>query len=250
MSNIKKRSIYVLFLLLVFIIGISYAWLQITLTGDKKNTVTVGTLSLKLDDKASEGIDIDNAVPLSDETGLKTKSYKFELENNGTIVSNYTVYLDDLELEEGKVRLPDQYVKYTLIKNGKESSPALLSTTGTNPNRILDSGKLKVGEKNTYELKVWIDSNADNSIMEMTFLTKIRVEATQEGIENNTPTKRDDINIDGDQITKIDMGDRNPNDFTFKSNDPDVADIDKDGNVIPKGPGTTDIIIKNKKTGE
>ncbi len=250
MSNIKKRSIYVLFLLLVFIIGISYAWLQITLTGDKKNTVTVGTLSLKLDDKASEGIDIDNAVPLSDETGLKTKSYKFELENNGTIVSNYTVYLDDLELEEGKVRLPDQYVKYTLIKNGKESSPALLSTTGTNPNRILDSGKLKVGEKNTYELKVWIDSNADNSIMGMTFLTKIRVEATQEGMENNTPTKRDDINIDGDQITKIDMGDRDPNDFTFKSNDPDVADVDKEGNVIPKGPGTTDIIIKNKETGE
>ena len=250
MSNKKKSGIYVLFLLVILVIGVSYAWLQITLTGDKKNTITVGTLSLKLDDKASEGIDIDNAVPISDESGLKTKSYKFELENNGTIVSNYTVYLDDLELEEGKVRLPDQYVKYTLIKNGEESSPALLSTTGTNPNRILDSGKLKVGEKNTYELKIWIDSSADNSIMGMTFLTKIRVEASQEGIENDNPTKRDDINIEDGKTTKIDIGNKDPNDFTFKSDDPDVADVDKDGNVISKGPGTTNIIIKNKKTGK
>ena len=250
MNNKKRSGIYVLCLLLILIIGISYAWLQITLTGDKKNTVTVGTLSLKLDDKFGEGINIENAVPLSDESGLKTKSYKFELENNGTILSNYTIYLDDLDLEEGEVRLPDKYVKYTLIKNGKESSPALLSTTGTNPNRILDSGKLKVGEKNTYELKIWIDSSADNSIMAMTFLTKIRVEASQEGIENDNPIKRDDINIEDGKTTKIDIGNKDPNDFTFKSDDPDVADVDKDGNVIPKGPGTTDIIIKNKKTGE
>ena len=250
MNNKKRSGIYVLCLLLILIIGISYAWLQITLSGDKKNTVTVGTLSLKLDDKFGEGINIENAVPLSDESGLKTKSYKFELENNGTILSNYTIYLDDLDLEEGKVRLPDKYVKYTLIKNGKESSPALLSTIGSNPNRVLDSNKLQVGEKNTYELKIWIDSSADNSIMGMTFLTKIRVEASQEGIENDNPIKRDDINIEDGKTTKIDIGNKDPNDFTFKSDDPDVADVDKDGNVIAKGPGTTDIIIKNKKTGE
>lgn len=183
MNNKSKRSIYILFLLMILIIGISYAWLTITLTGEKSNNVTVGTLSLKLDEEASDGIEIKNAVPKSDFAGLGTNGYKFELINNGNIPSEFIIYLNNQELSGDKKRLADDSIKYVLIKNKVESEPSLLSTININQNRILDKGRLDVGEKNTYELKLWLDSNTTEDVMGKVFLAKLMVKATQEGIE-------------------------------------------------------------------
>ena len=61
------------------------------------------------------------------------------------------------------------------------SESALLSTTGTNPNRKLDLGMIKPGRTNTYSLQVWIDSKAENDIMYKIFYTELRVSATQSG---------------------------------------------------------------------
>ena len=71
MKNKKKKYIVilVLVLLIVLIIGLSYAWLMTTLQGEKDVSILVDTIDLELDESASEGIQLVNAIPTYDDDG-------------------------------------------------------------------------------------------------------------------------------------------------------------------------------------
>lgn len=243
----KKRTIILLILLLVMVVGVSYAWLQTTLYSNSTSTVQVGTLNLELGE-TKEGIQLKNAIPISDEKGLKTEEYTFTITNKGDIPSEYTVYLDDVELEKDQVRLPDDMVKYSLVKNGAERAPALVSTLGKNANRRLDSGKIAPKATNTYTLKVWIDYDADNSIMGKVFSTKIRVEASQENI---TSDSSEEIELDvNSEPQMIDLKGEEASKFIFDSSDKEIVNVDENGTITPKGTGQAEILITNKETSE
>lgn len=175
----NKKIIIPVFLLLVVLIGGSYAWLRLSITGGKTNRIVAGSLQLSLDDEAATGVNLEKAIPMSDADGLATTAYTFTLKNNGTASSDYTVYLDDEALTDSQTRMLDKYVKYSLVKNDVTTTN-LLTTTGRNPNRVLDVGTIAGGETNTYSLKVWINKDADNAVMNTVFKAKIRVEAMQE----------------------------------------------------------------------
>ncbi len=175
-----KMGVFVGVSAVLMLIGLSYAWLQLTLRGTKELTIlTAGNLELELDDSMTEGISVVNSVPVTDDMGLEQKAYTFTLENTGTVDSDYTIYLDDLELTDGQTRMKDSFIKYELVKNGERMSLDLLSTTGEHPNRILDKDIISAKEKYTYSLKIWIDSNATNEAMNTTFKGQLRIEAMQ-----------------------------------------------------------------------
>jgi len=165
--------------ILILLIGSTYAWLTVTLKGVNNNVIKAGTLNLFLDEKDSVAISLINTVPVTDSDGLKTNAYTFKLKNIGDISSQYTIYLDDIELEDGETRMLDKYVKYSLTKDSDTPVTALLTTIGENPNRILDTGVIKKDTTQTYTLRLWIDKDADNAVMNTTFRAKLRVEATQ-----------------------------------------------------------------------
>ena len=71
MNKRKMIPILILLVILVVIIGGSYAWLVIELSGEQSNILRAGTLSLILDDKATEGISIEDAIPMTEQTGKK-----------------------------------------------------------------------------------------------------------------------------------------------------------------------------------
>lgn len=178
---IKENSKLVIILLLVIValVGLTYAYLTLTLTGTKSNKIVAGTLSLVLNDTATSGITISNAVPMSDSEGLATTAYTFTLQNNGTITSAYTIYLDDVALGTGETRIADQYVKYSITKNSGTATTQLLTAIGSNPNRILDSGSIAASATNSYTLRVWVAYAADNTVMNQTFKGKLRIAASQ-----------------------------------------------------------------------
>lgn len=186
--NEKKHSnrkyIIILILLIVLLISGSYAWLKLTLNGTKKNIIKAGKLELTLNE-TSNGITIENAVPMTDQSGNNTSGYTFELKNNGSFASDYIIYLDDDVIPDGSTRMDDKFVKYSLTKNGGITSINLLNAIGTNPNRVLDSGTISAGGINTYTLKLWIDSAATNEVMETYLSTKLRIEATQTNANDN-----------------------------------------------------------------
>jgi len=178
-NNKSIKLLIVIIALIIILIGGTYAWYFITLQGTKQNVIKAGTLSLVLDESESIAIDLNNSVPISDLDGLNTTAYTFKLKNNGDISSSYVIYLDNMELELGETRMLDKYVKYSLTKDNGEPVTALLSTLGENPNRVLDSGIIKKDTTHIYTLRIWIDKDADNGVMNTTFRGKLRVEAAQ-----------------------------------------------------------------------
>jgi len=175
-----KMGIIVTISAIIMVIGLSYAWLQLTLRGTKELTIlTAGSLELELDDTMAGGISFTEAVPASNEDGLAQDGYTFTLENKGNVASDYTIYLDDLELAEGQNRMKDSFIKYQLVKDESEVDLQLLDQTGSNPNRVLESGTIAPKTKYIYVLKMWIDENATNEVMETMFKGQLRIEAMQ-----------------------------------------------------------------------
>ena len=187
MSNKDKtkrttKQLFVIAFALMFLIVGSYAWLTLQITGDKTNILKAGTLKLTLDDTTSNGILLEKAVPMSDTKGKTTTEYTFTLQNSGSIASDYKIYLDDVALSDGETRLEDSKVKYQLIKNGEETVDLLSNLD----NKVIDSGTLGTNKTNTYSLRVWIDSIAENEVMQKILYKELRVEATQ--TKQTTPT--------------------------------------------------------------
>lgn len=175
MSTATKQ-ILVLAVALVLLIAGTYAWLSLTMTGTKTNILRAGKLSLVLNDKIGEGILLEKAVPMTTNEGMKTKEYTFTLKNEGATALNYTIYLDDIAIEDSKVRMKDQHVRYRLVKDDTELTNLLSNLT----NRALDKGEIEGNTTNTYRLQVWIDSEANNEVMKTVFHAKLRIVAQQE----------------------------------------------------------------------
>ncbi len=185
MENKNKKitkQLFALALVLVVLLGGTYAWLTLQVNGEKTNVLKAGTLSLVLDDTTSEGIKLEKAVPISDEKGKTGTEYTFTLQNKGTKAASYTIYLDDVALETSETRMDDSKVKYQLTKNSKEIV-ALLNTLS---DKVLDSGTIDGSTTNTYSLRVWIDSAAENEVMGTILSKQLRVEATQAGKKTST----------------------------------------------------------------
>ena len=180
-QSIPKQLFALAFVLIVLVAG-SYAWLTLTIDKTNTNVLRAGTLSLVLDDTTSGGIKLEKAVPISDEKGKTGTEYTFTLQNKGTKAASYTIYLDDVALETNETRMDDSKVKYQLTKNSNETV-ALLSTLS---DKVLDSGEIAGSTTNTYSLRVWIDSAAENEVMGTILSKQLRVEATQAGAKTTT----------------------------------------------------------------
>jgi len=182
MEENNKKKVFMIgmsvLLILVLVIGGTYAWFTLQLNGTKVNVLKAGTLSLILNDENSVGINSEKAVPMLDEVGETLDPYHFTLVNDGNQYVSYTIYFDDEELLDGETRMGDSNVKYNLTKDMK-SKTALLSSIGKNPNRVLDHGTIAGGQTITYDLRLWIDQDATSEIMGQVVRGKLRVEASQ-----------------------------------------------------------------------
>ena len=185
-DNKKIMPIITVFLIILVVVGITYAWLvQRSEGSDNKINLTASTgLELELTDE-EDAISIVNGVPMSDGQGLATTSYKFKVKNKGQ-KADYTLYLDDVEIEGD--RIPDANIKYSLTRNGgNDVATPLVNTHKTENNQtvreldhtIIGEGTTQTPVVNTYTLKVWIDSEATTSISGKVFKAKVRLEGVQ-----------------------------------------------------------------------
>ena len=177
----KKRKILIgtLILVLCVVLGISYAYLSISLTSSKENLVKVGDLNLVLDETSSNGITLENGIAITDEQGLAQEGASFSLKNNGKAYVCYKLYLDDKDLSSGETRVDDKLIKFSLDKDNEVGTAQTLPMIGTNPNRLLDEGTIDSGKSISYKLRLWFNSEIDANYSGQVFKGKLRVEATQ-----------------------------------------------------------------------
>ena len=91
----KVRYITAGAIALVLVFGLAYALFTQILQGTKKVSIDTGNLSLAITNESpASGINITDAVPETAQYALQNEpAYAYDLENNGTISANYTMYL-------------------------------------------------------------------------------------------------------------------------------------------------------------
>ena len=174
----EKVLIISIIIVLILVLAVSFAYFSTRLNGTDQ-IVKVGKLELVLDE-TSEGISLENAIGLSDSEGMKLTPSTFKLINNGNKAVDYTIYLDDNTISDTDTRIEDKYLKYNLNKNGETSGATLLTSIGTSPNRIIDSGTIEGGGTNTYSLNLWITDQVDGNYSGQVSSGKLRVEVSKE----------------------------------------------------------------------
>ena len=174
----KKMLIFIIAIILILLIGLAFAYLVTTLHGDKDYIVRVGTLDLVLNE--GNELTLEKQIPLEDFEGQSLNGFSFSLVNNGSVDTDYTIYLDDIELSEDETRMPDSAIRYSLTRDDETFSPRNLTTMGSNPNRRVDFGTINPDETINYTLRIWIDYDATTEEASgKTFKGKLRVEASQ-----------------------------------------------------------------------
>ena len=216
----KKVIIIGVAIIILLLIGIAFAYLVTTLHGQEEYVLRAGTLNLELDDKNE--LTLTSQIPLEDKEGMTLEGFNFSLTNKGNIETDYTIYLDDIALDEGENRIPDSSIRYSLTKNDETIGPRNLTTMGSNPNRRVDFGTINPDETINYTLRIWIDYDATTEEASgKTFKAKLRVETSQHVIPETTkqilannevkegPT--DMFNYSSDGVQYIDEGESEPN---------------------------------------
>ena len=174
----KKFIIIGIVIIILLLIGIAFAYLTTTLQGDKEYLVRAGTLDLVLEE--GNELTLEKQIPIDDSEGLTLDGYNFSIVNNGKIDTDYTIYLDDMELSEGESRIPDSAIRYSLTRNDEVFMTRNLTTMGSNPNRRVDFGTISKDETINYTLRIWIDYDATTEEASgKVFKGKLRVVATQ-----------------------------------------------------------------------
>ena len=174
----KKIIIIGIAIILILLIGLAFAYLRTTLQGEKEYLVRAGTLDLVLNE--GNELTLEKVIPIDDSEGQSLNGFSFSLVNNGSVDTDYTIYLDDIALDEGETRMPDFAIRYSLTRNEETFSPKNLTTMGSNPNRRVDFGTISPDETINYTLRIWIDYDATTEEASgKTFKGKLRVVATQ-----------------------------------------------------------------------
>ena len=174
----KKKTIIILIIAIILVIGGSFAYWRVSLVETSTNNIATSCFDLSLSD--SNAINLQSAFPITDAEGKTLTPYEFTITNNCATYAYYEVNLEVLN----NTNLDSNFIKVEL----DDETPVLLSSktvTTTTLSNATTSYKLKkaymnASESKTYHLRLWIDENvtlADN-ITEKEFSGKITIRAT------------------------------------------------------------------------
>ena len=155
-------------ILIIAVVGVSFAAFSYSRTGEKINQITTGTITMSYTD-VSNGINISDALPMSDANGkvLADENQYFDFKVTATISGTTTINYDITATKEDST-LPDTAVKVYLTSED-DSTVDLnatkisdLPTTSSSASKapdgqfILKSGTISSNEDTTYRLRMWV----------------------------------------------------------------------------------------------
>ena len=169
--NINKRKIYITLLIVVIcLIGVSYAFFTLYLRQSQENTITSLTCLSTFFEEESPGITLTNAYAVSDEEGMTNEPFTFYLENKCNETTYVYITIDSLN-EGASTNLDSSHVKYNLSTydttdgfNAIVKSSSIKRLENGHDGYIIKTLALGSGESIAYDLRLWVDeatSSAD-----------------------------------------------------------------------------------------
>ncbi len=177
----KRRNIMILMisLSLVLLLGSSYALLRSTEVGSTPYVINVGSLQVTFDDDKTDKLTLENMYPMSDDEGSsRSEELSFVVKNTGNIEARYNVYLEELS----NTPVFKDHIRFIVKKNNHDySNPKTLGS-----NKYIDANAyLNTNQSATYQVKLWLDREADNTYMSDETSTKeFKAKVVIEGIQN------------------------------------------------------------------
>ena len=175
MKKKSKVSLLIIGLIIVFAsVGLSYAYWQMTLMGDKGNNVTSGCFNIEMINQKDE-ITLGSTFPITDEEGLKLKPFSFTLKNTCTIFAHYYVNMEMLEgttLNSKFVAVRVNNEEINTLDTYKVASTTINTSTES---RTIAEGYLGADEEVDYTVSFWMDEDAtiNDDVMNKLFKSKI-----------------------------------------------------------------------------
>ena len=169
MTENKKTllfSILGVILLLVVVIGVSYAMYTFSANGTKENVISTGTVSITYSESST--ITLNNAYPSTDATGSAVTGHDLVFTVNAAITGSSTIsYEVGLANMTHNGNLTEDYVKFNLKKGetyliGEATTGVTIGSVKTNAGRLItqyrhDGGTLSTADSSaTYTLRAWI----------------------------------------------------------------------------------------------
>lgn len=180
-NNNKKTlilSIIGILVLVIAVVGVSFAMFTFSGTGTKENILRTGTISVDFDNATKENkIEITNQYPENDTAGMNdtnnetTFTVEGDFGGNTTMSVNYEVGLSDIT---PGATLTDQYVKVAIQKNstyvkGSATGGVLISSFASDAgplnlieNHYVTNGTLSNGHlTDTFKVKAYVADTYD-----------------------------------------------------------------------------------------
>ncbi len=183
-ENFKKYStVYIVVLLLLVIIGVSYAIFAVTNLSNE-NTISLGQISMSYTEPENALV-LENALPMGNAEGMAQSNYfEFKVmthattdaDDSGGLIIPYEINLGEIETDSDKQALAKHQIKVYLTKvvGGSEEEvvgPILLSNLTESSTSNLNIYQARDIHRNagseittTYRLRAWISKDVDSSI--------------------------------------------------------------------------------------
>lgn len=199
-------TVTTVFLLVMVIIGSSYALFMDVDTSVQDNVYTSGDLVMVFNDKNGENsntITNSSLIPMDNETALKQTNniYSFTITNTGTLPMKYDVLLQDDEQFKNNNLLEHKYINYQLcIKNMNNCT--IIRDLSSLDDKVIYQSNLSAGEQTIYYLRVWLtDKDIPNDIQEKEIHLKVNINGISANdtylayyLTDNAKVKQSEIN--------------------------------------------------------
>ena len=182
--------IFGIIILILAVIGVSYAAIFYSKTGEKVNRVTTGTITMSYSENTN-GINLTDAIPMTDEVGksLNDENQCFDFTVSATMGGNVIINYIITAVKDDGSTLPDSAVKVYLtnINSGNETqvlAPTKLSdlqVTSLNKEGapdgqfVLYNGNFNKTEARNYHLRMWVASDYVLPNISQTYKLRINV---------------------------------------------------------------------------
>ena len=179
----RKKYVLIISLILVIImiLGVSYALLQKNIVSDIGKVIyKIGDLEVKLDEASSKDISLTNVLPTEDDDGLNTEPYSFLIVNNAVTDLKYTIYLEDDTEAKNKCGTDCELVPYNFIRYNLSNDNSSLKTENLQSSSTeLYTGTISSKSVDKFNLRVWLSIDADNTAMNKYYFGKLKVVINQ-----------------------------------------------------------------------
>ena len=183
-------SVLTIMILITITIGTSYSYYSVSDVQENPNTLSSTCFNITYAENTSS-INLTNTYPMADTKGLTTSPYTFTITNTCTTANQsetvkYIVTLNTLTASPSTLT---GSLKYRLDKTAPTAVQGTIGTLST-PYELnqnvkteegiatsynLETGTLAPGESKTFNLRLWINEDADNTIMGQNFEGKVLV---------------------------------------------------------------------------